>query len=272
MEESGVRKALELQFRNFARSFAPPGEEPPRPNLLKLEHTFDVCSLMDEIVRGEPDFDPEQHFTAYLCALFHDVSRFEQYRDFRTFRDDRSFDHGKRSAEIFLSDFSIPGLSPEDRHRVAVAVELHNKPKLPDTLDPDILPFARAVRDADKLSIMKLLNRHFKRPLFSQEEAVNLGMPDTPGFTEDLVLTALRGEPVKHSLMKNVNDFKISVFGWISDVNYSVSARFLLEGNYYGELRSFLPESSLLDKLYEVSAGRLRALAGDREVTRPCRS
>ncbi len=272
MEESGVRKALELQFRNFSRSFAPAGEEPPRPNLLKLEHTFDVCSLMDDIVRGEQDFTPELHFPAYLCALFHDVSRFEQYRDFRTFRDDRSFDHGKRSAEIFLSDFSIPGLSPEDRHRVAVAVGLHNKPKLPDMLAPDILPLARAVRDADKLSIMKLLNRHFKRPILSQEEAVHLGMPDTPGFTEELALTALRGEPVKHALMKNVNDFKISVFGWISDLNYSISARFLLEGNYYGELRSLLPESPLLDELYEVSAVRLRSLAGGRKVAQSCRS
>ena len=272
MEESGVRKALELQFREFACSFATPGEEPPRPNVLKQEHTFDVCSLMDRIVRGEPGFAPEHYFTAFLCALFHDVSRFEQYRDFRTFRDDKSFDHGKRSAEIFLRNFSIPGLSETDRQCVAVAVELHNKPKLPASLSPDILPFARAVRDADKLSIMKLLNRHFKRPLFSQEEAVNLGMPDTPEFSEELVLTALRGEPVKHSMMKNVNDFKISVFGWTSDVNFSVSAQFLLEGNFYGELRSFLPESALLDELHEVCVNRLRSLAEGREVPESCRS
>ncbi|OQA80228.1 MAG: hypothetical protein BWY31_04060 [Lentisphaerae bacterium ADurb.Bin242] len=272
MEESGVRQALELRFREYARSFAPPGEEPPRPNTLKLEHTFDVCALMDRIICGEPVFAPEQYFPAWLCALFHDVSRFEQYRDYRTFRDDKSFDHGKRSAEIFLRDFAVPGLPAEERRRVASAVEFHNKPKLPDSLAPEILPLARAVRDADKLSIMKLLNRHFKRPLFSREEAVNLGMPDTPGFTEELAAIALRGEPVKHSMMKNVNDFKITVFGWTSDVNFSVSARFLLEGNYYGELRSFLPESALLDELYEVSVGRLRILAEGREVPESCRS
>lgn len=272
MEKSGVRQALELQFREYARSFASPGEEPPRPNVLKVAHTFDVCELMDRIVCGEPVFAPEQYFPAYLCALFHDVSRFEQYRDYRTFRDDRSFDHGKRSAEIFLRDFSVPGLSTEEKQWIAAAVEFHNKPKLPESLSPETLPLAKAVRDADKLSIMKLLNRHFKRPLFSREEAVSLSMPDTPEFTEELAVAAIRGEPVRHAQMKNVNDFKISVFGWTSDVNFSTSARFLLEGKYYDELRSFLPESSLLDELYKVSTMRLRVLSGGGEASESCRS
>ena len=52
-------------------------------------------------------FDARGRYLARLAALFHDVSRFKQYREFQTFRDADSFDHGEMSAEIFLHDFPM---------------------------------------------------------------------------------------------------------------------------------------------------------------------
>ena len=64
----------------------------------KFAHTAEVCEITEKIVAGENRFPPREILIFRLCALFHDISRFEQYAKFRTFLDPRSFDHGERSA------------------------------------------------------------------------------------------------------------------------------------------------------------------------------
>ena len=255
-----LKQTLSERFREYVQTFAVPGKETPGPIVLKQEHTFDVCSIMERIAEKEEP-DPQRRMLYWLCALFHDVSRFEQYRDFHTFSDDRSFDHGQRSAEIFLRDFEVPGLSEADRRIVHDAVAFHNKLQLPPDMDAQTLGPARAIRDADKISILKLLNRHFAHSLISEEETVNLSLPDSPGFTEELRQKVLHGEPVLYRLMRNVNDFKLNIFGWTADFNYPESARILLEEKIYDRTRTFLPASPELDEMCDVCMARLKRLA-----------
>ncbi|MBO7146782.1 MAG: hypothetical protein J6W81_03440 [Lentisphaeria bacterium] len=251
---------LTASFRAYAESFIPQDEDAVRPYQLKVDHTFDVCSIMDQILSDEK-ITPEQHFIYRLCALFHDVSRFEQLRDHHTFRDDRSFDHGERSAEIFLKQFSVPELSSHSLALTMEAIRYHNKAELPEDLSAELRPYAEALRDADKISILKVLLHHFSHPLLSEQEIVNLGTVDTPGFTEELVHTALSGRHILHKDMKNVNDFKIAVFAWCTDFNLPGSARLVLTEKFYDQLRQYLPESPLLDQLHRYCIDTLQKTA-----------
>ena len=46
---------------------------------LKVEHTYEVAKLCDEIARGE-GLPPADVDLAWLCGLLHDIGRFEQLR------------------------------------------------------------------------------------------------------------------------------------------------------------------------------------------------
>ncbi len=253
---------LKNRFREYAVSFADSPDKVPQAMQLKIGHTFDVCSIADYITERECSvFDARGRHLARLAALFHDVSRFKQYREFQTFRDADSFDHGEMSAEIFLRDFSAKNLARHEIVLIAAAVRFHNKRLLPQNLPPEILPFAKLVRDADKLSIIKIINNYLATPAEYQEAAVRIGMEETPGFTEELARAAIAGEQIAHSDMRNLNDFKISIFAWAQDINFSAAAEYVLEKRLYETLRTFLPDGSLTDELLAVSLARLNQKA-----------
>ena len=254
--------ALKERFRSYALSFADTPENVPQAIRLKIDHTFDVCSITDWIADREGGvFRGRGRTLALLGALFHDVSRFRQYREFRTFRDADSFDHGEISAEIFLGDFPLEELSPPETGLVAAAIRHHNKRVLPANLPEEVQPFAKLLRDADKLSIIRIIDEYLATPEEYQEAAVRIGMEETPGFTRELAQTAIDGGQIAHGAMRNLNDFKLSIFAWAQDINFSAAAEYILEKRLYETLRTFLPDDRLMDELLAVSLARLNQKA-----------
>ena len=196
---------LKRRFREYAETFADSPETLPVPMQLKIDHTFDVCAITEFITEREMPFQsPRAKYLALLTALFHDVSRFRQFRDYHTFQDADSFDHGKVSAEILEQEFRIPDLTGQEMRIVSTAVRHHNAKILPDGLPPEVLPFARLIRDADKLSIVKIVNAYFALPPEQQDPAVRIGTEDTQGFSEKLAEDAIRGIQIAHADMRNV--------------------------------------------------------------------
>lgn len=259
------KNALQQRFRDYAYSVAVPEPDMAMPYQLKINHTMDVCSIMDRIIAETKGILPEQEKLFWLSALFHDVSRFEQLRDYKTFQDAKSFDHGQRSAEIFLRDFVLPELTGKEMHIIADALRYHNKLKLPEGLDAETIGPAKAIRDADKISILKIFIAHYEAGPTPFPDVVSFGLPDTPGFTEELVYAAIRGEAQSFHKMKNINDFKLHIYCWSSDINYPAAAQIILDEKIYERSRSFLPESPLIDQAQEASLNRLRILAGKKE-------
>lgn len=264
MLDSQWKAALQKRFREYAQSVCVPSPDMAMPHQLKIDHTMDVCSIMDRIIQEEKIPDGEDRLF-WLSALFHDVSRFEQLRDYKTFQDAKSFDHGFRSAEIFLRDFVLPELTGREMQIVADALRYHNKLKIPDDLAHDSLRPAKAVRDADKISILKIFIAHYEKGPTPSPDVVSFGLPDTPGFQTELVQAAIEGKPMAFHKMKNVNDFKMHIYCWSTDINYPASARIILEEKIYERARFFLPESGLIDQAQKASIERLQALASGKK-------
>lgn len=59
---------------------------------LKVEHTYKVAELFDEIAQGE-GLSPADVDLAWLCGLLHDIGRFEQLCQWGTFIDADSCSH-----------------------------------------------------------------------------------------------------------------------------------------------------------------------------------
>lgn len=264
----GLRQTYEEAFVSFALGHFPgSGGEEALPFIVrsKIHHTLDVCRIGEYIMEKEPCWKAlprREHFLGYCVCLAHDLSRFSQYRDFGTLRDDVSFDHGEKSAFLLRSGaFPLPELAPEEREKVARAVEVHNKKRIPETYPADELHLAKLVRDADKLSILKVVTGHFETPEEKRDRSVELGVPDTPGCTEEVLEKALAGNGISYRDIRNVNDFKIVVFQWPEDLNYSASAQYALEKDLFGKFASFLPSHPKMPLLVERTLSLLRSLA-----------
>ena len=68
---------------------------------LKIEHTYRVCGLCQQIARSL-ELSEEEVDIAWLTGLLHDVGRFEQQRVYGTFIDADSIDHAKYGARILF--------------------------------------------------------------------------------------------------------------------------------------------------------------------------
>ena len=246
------------QFDRHVASFRDADGSLPFALEAKFNHTGEVCEITEKIVAGEARFSPHDMLIFRLCALFHDISRFEQYDKFRTFLDRQSFDHGDRSAALIDELGLVPDLPAEDRTCIIDAVRVHNKFAIPADLPPAHLAAAKMVRDADKLAILRLIIRFFNGDY--SDPAIRLDLPDTPGWTQAILETALSGKCVAYTDMKCINDFKLGLFAWSCDLNYPASAALALDEDLFGRIRALLPGSDRIDALLQSARDRLAAL------------
>ena len=230
----------------------------------KFAHTAEVCEITEKIIAGEGRFSPREALIFRLCALFHDISRFEQYAKFRTFLDPRSFDHGARSAALIDELGLVPELPAEDRACIIDAVRVHNKFAIPDGFPEAHLAAAKMVRDADKLSILRLIIWFFTGD--SSDPTIRLDLPDMPGWTPSILETALQGKCVVYTDMKCINDFKLGLFAWSCDINYPAAAELARDEDLFGRIRALLPASAEIDSLL-VSARKHLAALRDADTT-----
>ena len=246
------------EFDRHVAHFRGPDGSLPFALEAKFNHTGEVCEITEKIVAGEARFSPRDTLVFRLCALFHDISRFEQYDKFKTFLDRHSFDHGDRSAALIGELNLVPELPAEDRACIIDAVRVHNKFAIPADFPAAHLAAAKMVRDADKLAILRLIIRFFNGDI--SDPTIRLDLEDTPGWTPSILETALSGKCVVYTDMKNINDFKIGLFAWAGDLNYPASAALALDEDLFGRLRALLPASADIDRLLESARARLEKL------------
>ena len=150
----------EKKFIDYAKSHLTGNEEFDRNILLKLAHTQRVLSFARSICFGEMYSGSDEKNTLY-AALFHDVSRFEQFRLYQSYRDTAEFDHGDEGEKILRKGvFCLDELSVAEFECVALAVRLHNKRTVPENSAPAVL----AVRDADKLDVLAVVLDELDNP------------------------------------------------------------------------------------------------------------
>lgn len=232
--------ALKEWFGRYCATFYSSDENDQRNILLKVEHTRNVCSNMAAIFTEEGEGE-EAAATAEAIALFHDVGRFEQYRRYRTFRDSDSVDHALLGVEVLTEHRVLDTLDPAERMTICQAVRLHNVFAVPAQLSPDVVPFVRFIRDADKLDIWRVFIELFDAPPEHRASAATLGLPDTGSYTVELLKSLHEKKMIALSRLHTVNDFKLLQLSWIFDINTRAALGLMRERNYIRRLAATLP-------------------------------
>ena len=112
-------------FNDYAKTF-----ELKNKNIMrKFHHSYRVMDFSIEIAKSL-DLNEEDIRVISIAGLFHDIARFEQWTQFETYIDSKSFDHGDMGYKILKEKFIDKlGLTENEQETVLKAVKNHNKLK-----------------------------------------------------------------------------------------------------------------------------------------------
>jgi len=128
----------------------------------------------------------------------------------------------------------------------------HNRAALPQEETETCMFFTKLLRDADKLDIWRVVTEYYTLNMGKRNGAIELDLPDTPGFSDEVYqdLVAKRVVDIKH--VKNLNDFKLLQTGWVFDINFRPTLYSMMSRRYLETIRSVLPESEKIQEIFSA--------------------
>jgi hypothetical protein len=218
---------------------------------MKREHTRRACADI-LVLAGQLALDDHQKQIAEIVALFHDVGRFPQFAEYRTFNDARSIDHSHLSVEILRREGVLDVLRREDRQWVEAAIEHHGRKALPAHLNGQGLLFAKLIRDADKLDIFRIVIQLYRR--YRADPAGfpgDLELPDEPRYSPEVFRAVMNGKLIDHSMLQTLNDMMLCKLSWVYDINFAVTLARLRAEGFLEQTLCFLPATPEIKRLGE---------------------
>ncbi|MDX9715469.1 MAG: HD domain-containing protein [Dissulfurispiraceae bacterium] len=246
-------------FSYYCRSHYSSIEDDQKNIALKELHSYNVCRNAIRIGK-EIGLNEQAMLLVEVTGLLHDVGRFEQYAEYKTFRDSSSVNHGMLGAQEITKKRVLQGLVPEERDLVLDVVKYHNAFVVPDLKDERKMLFLKIVRDADKLDIWRVFKEYYQNPE-DTASAVNLGLPDSDNYSQDIISCIKEKRIGKLSDAKTLTDFKLLQLSWVYDLNFSISTRIAIEQGYVDIIEQQLPETDEIKNALAVLNSYLKERA-----------
>ena len=228
-------------FETYSGNFAEPDGQLHDLLQLKVDHSRrvaqDIRALATDLGWTLDDIN-----VAEALGWLHDIGRFTQFKEHRTFHDAKSFDHGERAWQVLQQDSVLADVSDARRACVLLGVRWHNARHIPQDLDPEMYRYIHLIRDADKLDIYRVTLDRLKNDGFQSIAKmfphVKLDGPVNPLIIEDFQMC----RSSDFANIKSLNDFLIMVLAWIYDINYGPTFRKIVQRDILSELISRLPK------------------------------
>lgn len=208
----------------------------------KYKHSYRVVHQAEEISRSL-DLDNVERDLAVLIALLHDIARFRQWTEYKTFDDRKSFDHGLEAVKILFDEGEIKNYKcdKEDYDVLKKAIFNHNKLAIEDGLNERELLHSKIIRDADKLDIIYA---------FSTWKLLEITNDDSP-ISEDVRKDFFDHKPVDKRKIKTVNDRALEKFSLVFDLYLDYSFERVLDEQYIEKMYEGLKNKKIFKEYYE---------------------
>ena len=231
-----IEKAIE-EFKKYTNNYLEYGDM----ITLKINHTLRVMDLCEEIAKSL-NLSEEEIYIAKIIGLLHDIGRFEQYKEYKTFVDRKSIDHAELGIEILKKDNYLRKYIEDDSYDDIIldSIKYHNKLEMPKDLDPKTELFLKIIRDADKIDILKLYAvEEFKREL------------DDVEFSKEVYESLLNHKCISKRDLKSKSDRMALVLGFVFDTYFKESYRILKETKYFDIIIDIYKKKTNNEKLKE---------------------
>ncbi len=239
-------------FAAYAHEFVCAEHEQKAMLQLKVLHTQRVVQHMRTLVACEDALFPHKR-VCLLAALYHDVARFEQFSLWRTFKDSQSVNHGLLGVKILKQQAWLRHEETHVRHAVMAAVAIHNRFRVPYGLAPELHSVCHALRDADKLDILRIMAEHFTSPEPRDSAVVFYAKDEAHAWSPAVVEAVLEKRLASYNDVVYVNDFKILLCAWFHELYFCTTRQSLVAA---GHMHRIL-ESIALTLSHDVQIVRL---------------
>lgn len=183
----------------------------------KFHHSFRVMEYSISIAKSlnlsEQDIE-----IATIIGLYHDIGRFTQWKQYKTYEDRDSIDHADAGAEILLQENFLTLFSDDEeiQNTICKAIQNHNKLHIDDKLIEKELLFTKIIRDADKLDIM-----------IEQNNEINT---KCPSLNSKLISFILNHKLCEDPYVRSCDeDHLLRTLAFIFDLHFGYSFKYLLD-------------------------------------------
>lgn len=243
-------------FANYIKPFYADDETAQAHFRLKENHTARVCEQCLAIGQSLGLSAPQLRL-AEAIGLFHDIGRFRQYQQYRTFNDARSTDHGELAVRILKESNILSCLPPGEQKTILFAVICHNKRHLPPIRSEKTLVLAKLIRDADKLDIFELIT--------SDDPAIRmLPSPELPTdrrCSPAVIADLLAGRMARFEDIQTSADQLLFRLSWAYNLYFPYTARRILNKHYFEKMFAYLPAEPNIAAVKQCLAQHLQRLA-----------
>ena len=262
-----ILKYLKNWFSNYVQTFKH-GDKNFQENIaLKEKHTKQVCKEILNI--GEQlGLNENELRLSEIIALFHDIGRFEQYARYKTFADHESENHAELGVKILKENKVLVQFNKSIQTLILRTILYHNRLSIPEGETNTCLFFSKLLRDADKLDIWRVVTDYYNQNNGERNGILELGLPDTAGFSDKVYQDMLNKRIVDVKHLKNLNDFKLLQVGWIFDINFVPTFHCIKTRHYIKKIRQVLPESEKIETIFGVIQVYLDEKTSTREEIR----
>ena len=241
------------RFRRYADRYRINGQLEPMLQL-KLEHTIRVAADARTIAVGM-NWPEEEACLAEAIALFHDIARFPQFKQYRSFSDAETIDHGDLGVQTLEKESLLAGVPHEQRALIFHAVQHHNKKDLPPMLTAQEEKYLRLIRDADRLDIFFICWDSIQSGHIHDHPEIILNIdfygPPTVAILEQFE----RGEKIDYRRMKSMADRFVLQLSWMHDLSYTATKRLVRERGILEKFIGVMPvKTDPLMRCFEKTA------------------
>lgn len=224
---------------------------------LKLEHTLRVAADARAIASGM-GWPEEEVRLAEAIGLFHDIARFPQFREYRSFSDADTVDHGDLGVRTLEKEKLLDGVNDAERALICHSVRHHNKKDLPPEQTALEEKHLRLIRDADRLDIFFICWDSIKTGHIHDHPEIIMHI-DFNGPPTDAVLDQFeQGESIDYRMMKSMADRFVLQLSWMHDLSYDSSKRLVRERGILEKFIDVLPvKTGRLMNCFEKTAAFL---------------
>ena len=217
-----IKKAKQ-EFTNYANNYDLKNVHITR----KIGHSIRVMEISKEIAKSL-NLNKEQIQLATLIGLLHDIARFEQRRQFGTYNDKLSFDHGDKGVEILKENNFIRKFIQSDKYdkTIYVAIKNHNKYQIEENLTEEELLFSKIIRDADKLDILYECVELFWK---TEEEIIEM---ENSTITPNVYEQFKSNHQIKRQVNSTQCDRLVCYVSFIFDTNFKYNFNVLYKEKY----------------------------------------
>ena len=197
----------------------------------KLDHTYHVVK-MAEYIANDLKLDSEDTELAKLIALLHDVGRFDQAKEFGSFREDiYNLDHAAMGVKLLFENGFIREFIEDNRFDTIIkqAIANHSRYMLSEAnLTEKELLHCKLIRDADKTDSfrVKTVSDVFSMANVTQDELENSLISD------NVFNDFMSAKPILSTDRKTAADIWVSYLAFIFDYNFISGLKYIMEKDY----------------------------------------